>query len=289
MVTNHKHIPLHQLPKHNHLGIFIEKFDIDISEFTEQHYTKFFTAHRDNYFVFFLQIAGDATLMVDFQQIHLSGNIISYILPGQIHYGTQIKNSKGWFIAIESALIEGHYQAVLEESLSINLPCTLFDYQNEILNSFLELLSLTRMHVEDPLAGRALIHSFIGYFTKFYTENTWMQQALTNRRAVQLSRAFKSLLRKNVRTIKSPKLYADHLHVSYAYLKECVKSTTGFSISYWIQQEILIEAQRLLFYSQLSIKEIASELGYEDFSYFSRLFQKLSGETPTQFRKKHHD
>lgn len=70
-----------------------------------------------------------------------------------------------------------------------------------------------------------------------------------------------------------------------SYLNDTVKAVTGFSLSYFIQQEILAEAQRLLFYTELSIKEIADRLGYEDPKYFIRFFGKGKGESPSLFRK----
>lgn len=55
-----------------------------------------------------------------------------------------------------------------------------------------------------------------------------------------------------------------------SYLNECVKNITGFSVSYHIQQRIILEAKRMLFYTNKSIKEIAIELGYDDYPYFSK-------------------
>jgi AraC family transcriptional activator of pobA len=48
----------------------------------------------------------------------------------------------------------------------------------------------------------------------------------------------------------------------------------------------MLEAQRLLSYSSLSVKEIADALGFEDESYFNRLFSKVVGVSPGAFRKK---
>jgi YesN/AraC family two-component response regulator len=48
----------------------------------------------------------------------------------------------------------------------------------------------------------------------------------------------------------------------------------------------MLEAKRLLFHSSKSVKEIAHDLGYEDHSYFSRLFNKSTGMTALAFRKK---
>ncbi|MBB5636811.1 methylphosphotriester-DNA--protein-cysteine methyltransferase [Pedobacter cryoconitis] len=76
------------------------------------------------------------------------------------------------------------------------------------------------------------------------------------------------------------------LNISTHYLNECVKNTTGQSISSHIQQRIILEAKRLLYHSDKSIKEIAAELGYDDYPYFSRLFTKVAGMSPKVFKKK---
>jgi AraC-like DNA-binding protein len=80
--------------------------------------------------------------------------------------------------------------------------------------------------------------------------------------------------------------YAGSLNISTPYLNECVKTTTGYSVSWHIQQRVVLEAKRLLYHSDKSIKEIAGELGYDDYSYFTRLFVKVSGLTPVAFRNK---
>ena len=86
-------------------------------------------------------------------------------------------------------------------------------------------------------------------------------------------------------TTKRPTQYADTLNISSDYLNECVKNTTGNSVSYQIQQRIILEAKCLLYYSDKSVKEISFELGYDDYPYFSRLFTKVAGITALDFRK----
>jgi AraC family transcriptional activator of pobA len=53
-------------------------------------------------------------------------------------------------------------------------------------------------------------------------------------------------------------------------------------------QEVVLEAKRLLYYSRLNVKEIAYELGYEDHTYFSRLFKQNTEMTPLAFRRIYH-
>jgi YesN/AraC family two-component response regulator len=75
-----------------------------------------------------------------------------------------------------------------------------------------------------------------------------------------------------------------HTLLSSYYLNEAIKKTTGLSVGDYIRNEIVLQAKRLLFYTNLSVKEIASSLGYDDYAYFTRLFTKSAGVSPTQFK-----
>ena len=53
-----------------------------------------------------------------------------------------------------------------------------------------------------------------------------------------------------------------------------------------IQDRIMLEAIRLLRYTDKSIKEITYDVGYEDIQTFSRFFKKIKGVSPSEFKKK---
>ncbi len=59
---------------------------------------------------------------------------------------------------------------------------------------------------------------------------------------------------------------------------------TGISAKRWLNRELARRAGRLLRGSDLRIKEIAAELGFDDVAYFSRFFRRETGVPPTQFR-----
>lgn len=75
------------------------------------------------------------------------------------------------------------------------------------------------------------------------------------------------------------------LNISEVYLNEAVKNATGLSASGCIRSQVIIEAKRMLAYTDLTPSEIAMELGYTDYSYFSRLFKKETAQSPIEFRK----
>jgi AraC-like DNA-binding protein len=96
-------------------------------------------------------------------------------------------------------------------------------------------------------------------------------------------------LERDFLTAKRPTEYAQKLNISTSYLNECVKYTTGHPVSFHLQQRVILEAKRFLYYSEKSVKEIADELGYDDYPYFSRLFTKVTGMSALAFRNKNRD
>ncbi|KIC64919.1 helix-turn-helix domain-containing protein [Chryseobacterium taiwanense] len=79
--------------------------------------------------------------------------------------------------------------------------------------------------------------------------------------------------------------YADLLHIAPKTLTHKFKSLNLESPNQFIINRILLEAKRLLFYTDKPVKEIAYDLGYEDPAYFNRLFTNKIGSTPTNFKK----
>jgi AraC-like DNA-binding protein len=77
------------------------------------------------------------------------------------------------------------------------------------------------------------------------------------------------------------------LNITVGHLSDTVKKVTGLSASEHIQKKVMNEAQRLLYYTEISIKEISYQLGYQDTKYFIRLFSKNAGFSPSEYRKKY--
>ena len=87
--------------------------------------------------------------------------------------------------------------------------------------------------------------------------------------------------------LPSVKELAEKLHISPRYLSDLLKQETGKTAMELIHISIIGEAKNLLFQSDEGIAEIAYHLGFENISYFSRLFKKQTGFTPLEFRKEH--
>lgn len=78
--------------------------------------------------------------------------------------------------------------------------------------------------------------------------------------------------------------YASSLGITAGQLGRLCRELMGVSTLDAINARVLQEAQRMLVYSSLSIKQVAAELGFEDEAYFGRFFKKHAGVRPTEFR-----
>ncbi|MVT40768.1 helix-turn-helix domain-containing protein [Chitinophaga oryziterrae] len=227
-------------------------------------------AHRDDHYIFIFQEEGHSKVMVDFNELTIDGCAVLCILPGQVHQGISATDTVAWFIAIDSELVSPVFQP--------NKPAAIAEAG--ILKRSISLLYDIKEKMPRQVV-RSLTDACLGMFAQAYGPSHQ-----DHSRAHVITRHFKSLL---VKFNSSPADYASSLNISTAYLNEAVKSTTGFSVTYWIQQEIIMEAKRILYYTDNSVKEIANTLGYEDSTYFSRLFSKVAGISPVQFRAKYRE
>ena len=76
-----------------------------------------------------------------------------------------------------------------------------------------------------------------------------------------------------------------HVNVSPYYLSKIFKDETGQNFIDYLTKIRIEKAQALLRNPQCSIKEICQSIGYRDPNYFSRLFKKQVGQTPTEYRE----
>ena len=96
---------------------------------------------------------------------------------------------------------------------------------------------------------------------------------------------FRRMLEKDYATKHTVQEYADGLNVAVRTLNKCVNECSGRSPLGFITERIMLEAKRQVRYSNLMIKEIAYNLGYEDSSYFVKLFKRQTGMLPSEFRE----
>lgn len=80
---------------------------------------------------------------------------------------------------------------------------------------------------------------------------------------------------------------SEHLHYDYNYLSILFSSVEGITIEQFIIRQKVERVKELLVYDELSLSQIAAEMGYSSVAHLSNQFKKTTGFTPTAFKNNH--
>ena len=244
--------------------------------------------HRDDHYMFILQKSGHFVFELDFKEVELHGASVCYVAPGQVHRYLKVEDTQGWLLFLETHHIPVQFRESLDNILNLTQQTSVENKDAVFtITDILEKYWLDKWECGSfriPVI-KSLMDTIIGIIVSKLL-NRSINLNLVNSPKYLLANRFKKYIRERFIEMKQVKQYASLLNLTPLYLNEVMKEITGFSASYWIQQEIILEAKRLLAYTDKDIREIAWQLGYEDYAYFSRFFKKSTGITASAFRTK---
>ncbi|PKD44307.1 helix-turn-helix domain-containing protein [Rhodohalobacter barkolensis] len=107
-----------------------------------------------------------------------------------------------------------------------------------------------------------------------------------NQTEIDLIRQYNVLVEEHFKSKKSVSEYADLLYKSTKTIANVFSKNSDMTPLEVIHKRVIMEAKRMLLYTDKTAKEIGYELGYNDPAQFSKLFKKQTGMTTTQFLKK---
>jgi AraC family transcriptional activator of pobA len=270
-------------------GISIERMSLSAADEALLNYSEEAkSAHRHDCHSFFLLEKGSVRIEIDFQQHIINAPSVIYVHPDQVHRTTAFDNMTVCSWAITNENLHPEYLKLLEgitPAKPLILKLELFSIFSEATGLFMKFAERKNDKLYHSLL-KDTCNGLVALVISQYLELAKPTDRFS--RFETVTKTFRELLERNYTTIKRPADYAEKLNITTAYLNECVKNTSGHPVSYHIQQRVILEAKRLLYYSDKSVKEIATDLGYDDYHYFSRLFSKVTGMTALAFRNKNH-
>ena len=277
--------PIHRSSQLTEFGVYLKTVAFRTSTPSE----RYAFSHTDDYYFFGFIEDGQCRLNIDFEEYTFGKGSLAIIRPGQVHRIIDAFNLSAKFLVIDSVLVDKEEKRTLERYGRPQIQ--LSDISEQKL---LSLLDCKLSGMENPSA-KAVVQRLTTVIVGLVVENivnaTIAQSKLqgTVTRHKEIVWEFRDLLESNIRSNRSPSFYAGRLNITVAYLNEAVNSVLGTSVSHHIQNEIILLAKRQLVYTTDSIKEIAHSLGFNDYSYFTRLFTKVAGVSPALFRRTYHE
>jgi AraC-like DNA-binding protein len=178
-------------------------------------------------------------------------------------------------------------------SYTVNEALHLSPKEEKQIESIIENIEIEYHNNQDEFSKDIIIahlSTLLKYANRFYERQFLNRKELSNNLLEQfnnsLSQYFESgqLQEKGMPSIEQ---LAGNLSVSQRYLSDTLKKETGKSATEHIQWFVIDQAKNILLQPNKSISEVAYELGFEYPQYFSRLFKKKEGLSPSEFRDKY--
>jgi AraC-like DNA-binding protein len=126
------------------------------------------------------------------------------------------------------------------------------------------------------------ISLFQSVFLKIIRSENKEQKAAN--RSLDIAFQFRELVKKDHIEHRNVLYYAGQLNISENYLNKCVKEVTGKPPKQCINEISILHSQILLQDCSRDIAGIAFEMNYQSPSYFTHLFKKITGHSPSQYR-----
>lgn len=222
---------------------------------------------------------------IDFETTIVEAPYVCFITKGKVHRVKPIlKNDKCdvWVIRFQS---EFTAEIIFQLYASFHNDANIFWPLDRKTNRIPTLTEMMHNELESSLPNFSLIrHLLNAVISLILSEKNKQENNSASTNQNETFTNFLSILEENFRRPLGVSFYAEKLFMSSRNLNLICQNILQQSVSEIIETRKLIEAKNLLVSTDKTIAEIAFELGYNENSYFSKVFKKKSGQTPGEFR-----
>lgn len=249
--------------------------------------------HRHDYHELLWLREGEGEQLVDGEPLPIVPGTLTVVARGQIHQFHHATGLHGALLRITDAALAGGAQRIPAGWLlggrggrMIAVPPS----ERGRFEGVLAALAAETTRPADPYAAdlvRHLTSTVLLWLERWYDASR-TERPDADDADVQLHRRFAALLEEDFARHHDVAHYADALAVPAAALSRALTALTGRSTKELIVERAMVEAMRLLRFSDLTVGEIAYRVGYGDQLYFSRAFKRFAGRAPQAYRAEVH-
>ncbi len=178
-------------------------------------------------------------------------------------------------------------------SYAVNEALHLSPKEERQLEAIVENIEIEYQNNQDAFSKDIIISqlsTLLKYANRFYERQFLNRKNLSNNLVEKFNKhldAYSKAGKLKEQGIPNIEQLANTMSVSQRYLSDTLKKETGKTTIEHLQSYLIDEAKQILLNPQKSISEVAYELGFEYPQYFSRLFKKKEGESPSRYREKY--
>lgn len=242
-------------------------------------------AHYHDFEELVIVTEGSLEHYIDFEVEVIQAPAASYISMGKMHRVVERDDLRGWILKFQNEFIPDsklNFYSNFTTSPSVPLAAVRCI---ETFNTLCEIIhqECQREH-PDMMSIRHLSAALISMLESERRSNL----PIENTSKVSQFATFTNFLRiveENFRRDEGVTFYAEKLNMSERSLNTICRNNFKKSVSEIVETRKLIEAKNLLMHTEKTVSEIGYELGYNEKSYFSRVFRNKLSVTPTEFRE----
>jgi AraC-like DNA-binding protein len=243
--------------------------------------------HHHDFEELIVGLEGELEHFIDFKSENFVSPFVSFITKGKVHrVKPVIKEDKFslWVIEFKSEFIpETTFQlySYYHDHANLRIP------KGESFYRMVSLCEMMYMEAKQEIPDFAVIRLLLStLFTMIESERKKIDSAEKHFYNTQniTFKNFLKILEENYRRPEGVEFYAEKLFMSARNLNLICHNILQKSVSEIIETRKLIEAKNLLITTDKTVSEIGYELGYNEKAYFTTVFKKKSGLTPTEFR-----
>jgi AraC family transcriptional activator of pobA len=260
---------------------------ISIEQLTKQVPFRHIPHRHDFYHLFWIE-SGNGTFVGDGQSYPITRGSLIFVPPGQVHAWKWNDTLNGYVLCFEPASLFGGNDRPnrLLHDLAQFSATTKDRATFQMAGSTYRILRAAFKDLADEYHGNAEFHGDMlrsqvtALLIRLHRLCLSIPAVEVQGYSTQLTNRFLSLLEKEEGKLRRASYYTSALSVSPRVLVDTILAETGKSPSAWIRDRTLLEARRLLTYTDLTISEIAYRLNFRNVSYFVRFYRRLAGVPP---------
>jgi AraC family transcriptional regulator, transcriptional activator of pobA len=241
--------------------------------------------HRHAYHELIWVREGSGRHLIDGESVEFGPHTLTVIGKGQVHQFERAEGIHGYVVRFDDEWLASPRRWLFSGQV-----CTPLTVPEDDAPRFDAMLDLLRVELERPPGPEsAELRSHLLTAALLWAQR-WREAQLEGGGAtstdVQLHRNFLETLERDFTKSHEARHYAAELAVTTGTLSRTLTRLTGRTTKQLILDRVLMEAGRLLRFSDLSVKEIAARLGFKDQFAFSHAFKRQRGEAPLEFRNR---
>jgi AraC family transcriptional regulator, transcriptional activator of pobA len=241
--------------------------------------------HRHAYHELIWVREGEGRHLIDGDPVEFGPHTVTLIAKGQVHQFARADHVRGLVVRFDDEWLAGSRRWLFSGS-----GCTALNVPDDEADRFDALLDLLREEVERPPGPESAELRRHLLAAALLWAQRWREAQFEGGGAtsgdVYLHRTFQETLERDFTISHEARHYAAELGVTTGTLSRVLVKLTGRTTKQLILDRVLLEAARLLRFSDLTIKEIAARLGFPDQFAFSKAFKRQRGEAPLDFRNR---